>query len=427
MTISEALRIIAARRWVFIAVFALTVGASAAFAYLKPKQYESTATVAFFPKPVNGIIISSDDLQALLNTYAQTVQSSAALTRSNVTTSTQAGSGILQITGHAGTPAGALLIARTATQAFIASRVGASVLTPDIVGPPTLPTAAAQPRPPLIIGIGIVLGLLLAVFVALAYDRLWERIESADDLARVTDAPVIGHVPYERRLRGDARINDADLQGALQESIRGLRANIEILIGRGNRTILLTSATPGQGKSTIAAHLGVALSQTGTPTIIVDADLHRPQQQEIFGIDNPIGLAGLLPPPQPGVSAGEMTARALVKTPFPGLTLLPAGPSDASSSPLLPVRFPEVLAELHTESTIVLVDAPPLLAVSDARVLAAQCDAVLLVTSARHETPRAVRAAVDRLSLLHCNLLGVVLNRARMSRLESDRYYGAYV
>jgi capsular exopolysaccharide synthesis family protein len=435
MSAAEILKTIAARRWVVVIVFAITVGAAAAFAYTKPKEYESTATVAFLPKPVNGNIVSSDDLQSIITTYAQTVQSEVTLQRAarlaggalpgTVSTGTQAGSGVLQIIGRAGEPAAALLIARSTTAAFMSEGANSTVLSASVIGPPTLPTTPVQPRPPLIIGIGAVLGLLLGALVALLYDRLYERVETADDLALVTDAPVIGTLPTERRLRDNARIGETELHGALQESIRGLRANIEILIGSGNHTILVTSATTGQGKSTIAAHLGRALAQTGTRTTIVDADLRRPTQHQIFGIDSPIGLAGLLPPPQPGVSGADAAALAVVDTPFHGLSLLPAGHADEASSPLLPVRFPLVLEVLHINSSIVLVDAPPLLAVSDARVLAAQCDAVLLVTRARAETPRAVRAAIDRLALLQCNLLGVVLNGARAIEHESEYHYSA--
>jgi succinoglycan biosynthesis transport protein ExoP len=437
----DVFRVIARRRWVALAVFLITVSAAGVFAVTKAKTYDSTATVALFPRPLgNGNIISADSLGALITTYAKTVQSGTTLAQAralnhgslpgSVKTSTQAGSDVLQIIGHASSARGALLTARAASTAFLAEQANNPVVSLQLIGPPSVSRAPTQPRPPLIVGLGAILGLFTAGFMALLFDRIWKHVETAEDLAEITDAPVIGRIPRKLHPSEESGAGDGRLPQALQESIRVLRANLKALTRDRGGVILVTSATSVQGKSTIVASLGIALAQAGTSTVIVDADLRKPQQHDLFDVDHPSGLSSLLHHHLNGYSAngdpltGELH-KALLASDFDGLSLLPAGPLDPSSPELLPMHFPAIIEGVRNLGHLVLVDGPPLLAVSDARVLATQCDSVLLVTAAGKETPRAVATAIDRLTLLQCDLMGIVLNRVRAGSGD-DVDYGYY-
>jgi capsular exopolysaccharide synthesis family protein len=431
----DVYRVIVRRRWVVLAVFLMTIAAAAGFAAVKSKVYESTATIALFPKPIDGgNVISSEDLAGLITTYAKAVQSQSTLSEARalnhgplpgtVKTSTQAGSGILQIIGAAATAHDALRNAQAVTRAFVAQQASNPVVRVQLVGPPSLSRTPAQPRPPLIIALGALLGLLLGGFMALLFDRIWRHVETAEDLAALTEAPVIGHIPRTPAPQNNSESSGGQLAQVLQESFRVLRANLLALTTDGRKVILVTSATSVQGKSTIVASLGIALARAGTSTVIVDADLRRPQQHQIFNVENQFGLSSLLGAHLDANSTSTIR-EAAVDCGQDRLRLLPAGPMNPAGPELLPVYMATVLAGIHGPNDIVLVDAPPLLAVSDARVLATQCDSVLLVSTAGKETPRAVATAIDRLSLLQCDLMGIVLNRVRPGSGD-DVEYGYY-
>lgn len=437
MSQSDVFRIMLRRRWVVATVLALTLVAAVGFAAVKAKRYESTATVAFFPKLTSGgNIISSEDLGLLIATYAKDVQSQSTLSEAraldhgilpgSVQTSTQAGSGVLKIIGSASTAHNALIISRAASNAFVAKQTDNPVVRIQLIGPPSEPRSSTQPRPPLIVGLGLVVGLLAGGFLALLFDRIWKRVETEEDLAAITDVPVIGRIPREPRLHRNLSAHNEQSPKIIQESFRVLRANLQALTGEGRGVILVTSATSVQGKSTIVANLGSAFAQAGTPTVIIDADLRKPQQHAIFDVENKNGLSGLLNPSSDTGPGSEEIQKTLVEVDPHGLELLPAGPIDPLSPELLPARFPEILAHIRSLGAILLVDAPPLLAVSDARVLAAQCDSVVLVTATGEEPPKAVASAINRLTLVQCNLTGIVLNRVRPGAADETgyEYYG---
>ena len=295
------------RRWIVLWVLVLAVGLAALFASTRPARYESTATIALTPDPKTGQgLVSSDNLSALLGTYAQTAKSTLILSRAEqllgrmlpaeIDTSTQAGTGILRISAVSRDPNASTEAARAVAQAFQESIKSNQVLVATLVDPPSPSTTPIQPRPPLIIGVAAVLGLFAGLAGALAIEQFRRRIDTPADVAEHTHAPVIGRLPRVRTLsRGDARlIWELDGDVGLQESYRGLRTNLEFITHGERQVLQVTSPEEGQGKSTVVANLGVAFAQIGVETIIVDADLRRPRQHQIFGLDNRSGLSTML-------------------------------------------------------------------------------------------------------------------------------------
>jgi receptor protein-tyrosine kinase len=414
-----------------VLVVAVAVGLAAALAFSRPAQYESTATLALTPDVRQGQgFVASDSISALLSTYAETAKATVNLNRASqalgrplpgeVSTSTEPGTGILRIIGRAENPEDAAITARAAAQAFASSISGNQLVVATLVDPAEAPDSPVQPRPPLIIATALLLGLLLGLLLAFAVERLRSRVETPEDVAELTDAPILGRLPRQRTLqRGPARlIWEEERMIGLQEGFRALRTNLQFLLKDNDRLIQITSPEPSQGKSTIVANLGVALSQVGIETVIVDADFRRPRQHQIFGLDNAEGLSMTM--------ALRDEDPLLKSTAFPNLWVLTSGPMPAEPTEMLAIRAAAVCEHLRSLNALVLIDSPPILPVNDARLIAPHTDGVLMVIAAKGPKPSAVRSALARLQLVGTRIIGVVLNESGEDMDATGGYYYAH-
>jgi capsular exopolysaccharide synthesis family protein len=152
------------------------------------------------------------------------------------------------------------------------------------------------------------------------------------------------------------------------------------------------------------ANLGIAFAQVGIETLILDADLRRPYQHQIFGVENTRGLSTLMAIPD-----SEVEPRS---TAYPGLWVMPSGPVPPNSTEMLHIRFERVLDNLRHRYALVLIDSPPILPVSDARLIAPHSDGVILVVSSGTQKPAALRSALEKLALVEAKIVGIVLNQA---------------
>jgi capsular exopolysaccharide synthesis family protein len=214
----------------------------------------------------------------------------------------------------------------------------------------------------------------------------------------------------------DAIITLTDPTSPAAEAYRTLRINLEFAsVDEPLRTLLVTSSGPGEGKSTALANLAVAMSDGDQAVILVDADLRRPTQHELFGL-----------PIEPGLSDMFRSESAFNDPPMQSISnstlrVLTSGPLPPIPSQLLAARkMDEVIASLAEQADIVLFDAPPVVAVTDASLLASKVDGVLLVVRAGNSRRDHVRAAKDRLEKVNARLVGAVLLNAPFdSSLES--------
>ncbi len=427
MQLAELLAIIKKRRFGVMFVVMLTVGFAAAIALVTPPRYEATATLAITPKSnENQALIGAGDLSALLSTYAETAKSRVNRARAQqilgrplpgeVDTSTVGGTGILRITGNAATPQDAADTANAAAQGFQQSLQDNPLFVVSVINPPEPPTAAVQPRPPLIVAVGILLGLLAGVSYALVMERVRRRIETPAEINDLTDKPVVGRLPRQRALqRAPASLVwDQERMIGLQESYRALRTNVQFL-AEGKRVIEITSPDPAQGKSTVVANLGTALAQIGVETVIVDADLRRPTQHKVFGVDNSTGLSTML-----SVRHADIEVKP---SGFPNLSVIPSGPLPPDPTEMLHVRFASLMQRLHELDALILVDTPPVLPVSDARLIAPHCDGVLLVVAAGIVKPVSLESALERLEIVRANIMGIILNQSGQDLEATGGYY----
>jgi polysaccharide biosynthesis transport protein len=432
----ELLTILWKRRLTVLLVVVLSAVFGIVFGETRQPTYESTDTVAITPNVAKLGLIPSDQLSALLGTYAQTAESGVVRDAAEaklghpvtgtVSASTEAGTGILLISARSSSPDNARETANAVTKAFLAHikgdertrrrhgpRAGAQFITAEVVNPAVTPSAPVQPRVPLIIGASIVLGLGAAVLVALVLERFRARIETAADVGEVTQLPVLAEIPRTRHLlRTDPQAVWEDTSRIeAQEAFRTLRTNLQFVTGRSGGAIQITSPSNGQGTSMIIANLGIAFAQVGVETVIVDADLRRPAQHEIFGVESRDTVWGQGSPSLDSMKTWTMP------TPYTGLSVVAAGEQVGNPTELLHIRFSPIVEALKRSYDLVLVDSPPLLPVSDGIITAAWVDAVVLVVSAGQERASNLKRAIDGLELTDATIAGLVMNQTGPVRM----------
>ena len=204
----------------------------------------------------------------------------------------------------------------------------------------------------------------------------------------------------------------------VSEAYRTLRTNLEFFsLDEPIRTLVVTSPGTEEGKSTVLANLAVALAQGGKRVILADCDLRRPTQHTLFGLDNATGLTTMM------LDEAAQSEPPLRETPVDGLRVLPTGPLPPNPAELLGSRrMKEALAALLGKADVLLFDAPPVLAVTDALVLAVQTDGVLLVVKAGGTRREHVQQAKERLERVNARIVGAVLNNAPADAMLQGYY-----
>ncbi|MFF2483244.1 CpsD/CapB family tyrosine-protein kinase [Paenibacillus sp. NPDC058071] len=211
-------------------------------------------------------------------------------------------------------------------------------------------------------------------------------------------------------------ITDVNPMSPISEAYRTLRTNLQYAgADRELQVLMVTSASPKEGKSTTILNLAAAYAQSERKVILVDADLRKPTAHYTFGLSNRSGLSHLL--------SGQTQLDGLVQpSGIPGLDVLTAGPLPPNPSELLgSARMDSLLGKLREQYDIVLIDTPPVLAVSDAQVAAAGCDGVLLVVNARTGKRQYALKARNALEFVKAKVVGVVLNE--MPQRDAGPYY----
>ncbi len=276
---------------------------------------------------------------------------------------------------------------------------------------------------------GGILGGLLGMGLSVLAELTDKSFRSAAEIRQRLGAPVFGHLPpIDTKLKRDADVSadyDPTLVVALRpksmdaEAYRGVRAQLLVSTNNlGHQVIQITSPNPGDGKSTLAANLAISIAQAGKKVVLLDCDFRKPRVHKLFNIPNPeLGLAS--------VTDGQADlATAIRHSDIDRLDLLPCGTRPSNPAELLSsLKFQEVLAELRSRYDYVIVDTPPLLAVSDPRVVAQRVDGVLMVFKiTKKARPQAERAR-EQLADMGANLLGIVVNGAGGLRDQAGYNY----
>jgi capsular exopolysaccharide synthesis family protein len=286
--------------------------------------------------------------------------------------------------------------------------------------------------------LNVLLALLLAVLVAIGAavlaDMLDKTIRDPEQVARTLRTEVIGSLPLMKNRRGHrlarpllpaAPDAGSDTSG-FDESIRTLRNSILLAsFDRRYRSLLVTSAAPGEGKTTTAANLAVAHAEQGKRTLLIDGDLRRPSVHRNFNLPSVAGLSNVL--------LGELPWKsALIPVETAGLDsggaldILPAGPPSRKASDLVGRGLSELLEEAAAEYDLVILDGPPLLGFAEPLQMATAVDGVIVVARAGETSRKAVASVLATLTRLRARIVGIVLNEVHRELSDSYYYYGYY-
>lgn len=297
-----------------------------------------------------------------------------------------------------------------------------------------LPEAPSSPNTKLAVAIGLLAGFALAIGYALLRNIFDRRISSIAEVEQETGHAVVGTIPLHAGFTDTERIitstggNDQGKQGgaeyAVAEALRELRTNLQFMnIDNPPRAIVITSALPSEGKSTITANLANTIAAMGRRVVVIDGDLRRPMVAKTFGLLPGVGLTDVLignaqlgDVLQPWGNTGKLWVLGAGK--------VPPNPSELLGSNALH----EVIEEL-SHHAIVLIDAPPLLPVTDAAILTARTDGALIVSRARRTTYDALKAGLANLDRVNGRALGIILNGVPRKGVKADGYgyrYRAY-
>lgn len=441
------------RNWIFI--LSLTVlGAAAGFGWsaLKTPTYEATTQLYVSVRSGDSAVVGelaqgTNYARQAVTSFVDVVDSALVLDRViddldlDVTSSELAGN------VSASVPANSVIITATVTDedpeqaAAIANSVGAnfadvvvnqlekpegdaaSLVRIETIQPALVPTVASSPKTGLNLALGLLLGLAAGIGLAVLRTVLDTRIHSTHDIEQVTDKPVLGGITFDPETKTRPLIVHADPLNPRAESFRTLRTNLQFIDidqASGAKSFVITSAGPSEGKSTTTANLAIALAETGARVALIDGDLRRPKVADYMGVEGGVGLTDVL------IGKAEL-GDVLQRWGRGKLFVLPAGRIPPNPSELLGSQtMQRTLATLAEAFDYVLIDAPPLLLVTDAAVVSKFTSGALLVAASGTTKKPALQGAVQALDGIGSSLLGVIVTM--LPTKGPDSYgYGSYV
>ena len=289
-----------------------------------------------------------------------------------------------------------------------------------VVEPAETPDIPVRPRVLLNVLLAATAGLIVGVGLAFLLEYLDDTVKSPDDALAITGLTSLGTI---MRMPGNDQssrrlVDELPRHSPLAESYRALRTNVDFArVSQPGQTILVTSSNQSEGKTTTLANLSIVMAETGRTVIAIDTDLRRPMLHHVFDLGNDLGLTNLLLTNEPDLRS------AIVPTRISNLRVITSGPIPPNPSELLgSARMERLLERLREEAELIMLDSPPVLAVTDPTILAARVDGVILVVDAGKTRNESLARAKDTLDRAAAHLLGIVMNRVS-NRLGGGYYY----
>lgn len=447
MELRDYIRILR-KSWVLIVLLTLVaVGAAAAYSLTQTPTYSATAKV-FVSTQSSGT--TSDLAQGntftvqRVKTYSDLVTTPIVLLpvigsldlgvtadklAKKVTATAPLDTSIIEITVTDTDPVRAADTANAASQSLTA--VVQQIETPDTkdaISPvkltraqeATVPSVPVSPNVPLNIALGALVGLALGVGIAVLRETLETRIRNERDVEQVTEVPILGGIVFDPKAKERPLIVHVDPRSPRAESFRTLRTNLQFLdVGRTDRSFVITSSIESEGKSTTGANLAIALADAGSRVLLIDADLRRPKIAEYMGLEGAVGLTDVL--------IGRAELKDVIQPWGRGkLFVLPAGKIPPNPSELLgSARMTHFIGEFNREFDVVIFDAPPLLPVTDAAILAKNVGGAIIIVAAGRTHKNQLKGAVAALTNVGAPISGLVLTM--LPTKGPDAYgYGHY-
>ena len=432
------------RRWMTIALlFAIAVGVSAAYTFTATKQYQSTATVFVSAnmRDASDAYAATYAISTRMQTYADLATSGEVLDgviskldldlgadalADKIDSEVVPGTAQIRLTVTDRDPAVAQAIdtrlAEDLADYLAAVETPAGTTSSQIIARVTDPadfqSAPVTPRTALDLVVAGLIGLVLGIGLAVARDVLDRSVSSVEHIEEVSSAPVLANVGFDAEVRKSPLLTQLSAFAPRTEAFRLLRTNLQFLdLDQQPRSLVITSAVPGEGKTMTAVNLAVALAQAGRNVLLVDGDLRRPRVASLLDLDGAVGLTSVL------VGTAGLDDAVQVHADS-GLKFLASGPKPPNPTEILQSRVAhDLLKRLRDDFDMVIVDAPPLLPVADAAVIATATDGAIVVARHGKTTREQLREAVSRLDNVGARIFGVVINMIPRRAAKSYYYY----
>lgn len=287
-----------------------------------------------------------------------------------------------------------------------------------VVEEASTPKSPVRPKRSQNMLIGLLVGLMAAVGAALFLEYLDDTLQTADDAEKTVALPVLGIIPWLKAQDAAQLVTLTDARSPASEAYRTLRTNIKFLSADAPlRSLTITSAGPEEGKSTTVANLAVSFAQGGKRVLLVDSDMRKPTVHQIFKLPNDRGLSTVLA----GEHASEHCIQASAQV---NLDIMPCGPLPPNPAELIDsARMSALIEELKGRYDMVIFDAPPIIAVTDASILASKLDGLVLLLGMTKVTRKAATHALALLERAKVKVWGMVV---RGVRPDTDGYYYSY-
>jgi len=446
------------RRWAWLIIaFTFISGVTAALVSLAlPRQYETTTVVLVNPKQV--LLPGADtgyatQLDQLVQTYVQLISNKPVWDRliadgiprtqdqlrKELTVKREPNTSLIDVTVRDHDPAVSLRVGQDIIPAFnkslaeLQSRVlGAKPAAAQLDSlvpwsvPSDTPTNSVSPKVLLNVGVGLIAGLLISTGIAFLLEYLDDTVKNEYDVRLRLDLPLLGSILFKKGMAQREKSREfvalvtlTHPKEPIAEAFKAIRTGLlfSVTEDQALSTIVVTSTTPGEGKTSTACNLAIVMAQAGRRVILVDADFRRPSLHEIFKRGRNVGLGNLILEDRP-------EDEIIIDTQLPNLRLVCSGPTPPNPSEILgSPGFQRVVDRLKGLCDIVIFDTPPVGAVTDATVLAARADGVVVVVDGGHTPASAVLRTRDTLRSVNAKILGVVLNKMKTGKVGDYYYY----
>jgi len=296
-----------------------------------------------------------------------------------------------------------------------------SQILPTVTDPATYNPNPVAPRTLLNTIVALLIGLTLGTAIAVARELLDQTVSTAEHVEKAAEVPIMAAIGLDPSVAKDPLLTDLTTFSPRAEAFRLLRTNLQFLdLDHPPRSIVITSSVSGEGKTTAATNLAVALAQAGRRVLLVDGDLRRPRVAALLGLEGSIGLTTVL--------VGRTKLEESVQKHEPsGVFVLASGPTPPNPSEILQAKAThDLLGKLRETYDMVIIDAPPLLPVADAAILATATDGAIIVTRHGKTTRDQLEGAATRLKTVGARTFGVVLNMVPKRFGQMNYYYYYY-
>jgi len=445
MTLADFLTLVRRRRWWTASLTVLGVAVGLALALLLPPQYRASASlfVSVGGATVGELSQGGSFSESRVASYSELATSPRVLTAAARSADVDAtvdelrravsatGTGetvILTVTATWGDPEVAAALAQAVADEVVdvvggLERPGADgrpLVDLSVYQPAEVPDEPVAPRPLVDVAVGLLVGLAAGIAAALVRESVDTKLRSVEALRRITGASLLAQIPDDPDAARAPLVDVDNRYSQRAEAFRQLRTHLTLTnVDGGPQVVVVTSAIPNEGKSSTSVNLALTLAEAGRRTLLLDADLRRPSLGDLLGIESSVGLSTVLTHQVELEDAVQTVGRH-------GLHVLAAGAVPPNPSELLGSRQMEMLlATVGAAYDYVVVDAPPVLPVTDPTVLSASATGIVLVASVDGRTGNAeVERAEQTLRAVGARILGVVANRVETKARSAT--YEAY-